>query len=82
MKKVVDLTRQEKIELIRQLQAGEVNVLDGMVVKLSHVIIIKNGKCIMGDQEFTHEEFGKLIDLYPEGAQLIFLPAKREIEDE
>lgn len=72
MKKVADLTRQEKIELIRRLQAREVNVIDGMIVELSPVIIIKNGKYLMGDQEFDHIE--QINGLFSEGQTLIILP--------
>lgn len=88
MKRVVDLTRQEKIELIRRLQAREVNVIDGMIVELSPIIIVHGKdwdnpeKFSIGDQEFTPEEFEKALDLYPEGATLFFFPPKNKPEEE
>ena len=72
MKKVADLTRQEKIYLIRQLQAGTVNVINGNIVELSPIIIIQNGKYLMGEQEFDHIE--QIYGLFPEGQALIILP--------
>lgn len=73
MKKVADLTRQEKIELIRMLQAGTVNVINGDIVELSPVIIIiQNGKYLMGEQEFN--EIDKIHRLFPEGHVLVILP--------
>jgi len=72
MKKVADLTRQEKIELIRRLQAGTVNVINGNIVELSAVIIIQNGKYLMGEQEFDHIE--QIHSLFPEEHALIILP--------
>lgn len=80
MKKVSELTREEKIELIRKLQAGEVNVVNGNIVELSPIIISKGDKFFMGEQEFS-----KLDDIYkllPEGQSIIILPAKNLPEEE
>lgn len=74
MKKVADLTREEKIDLIRQLQAGTVNVINGNIVELSQVIIIKKGKYTMIDQEFTSDEFDRILELFPKGQGVIILP--------
>lgn len=79
MKKVIDLSRQEKIELIHQLQAGEVNVINGNIVELSTVIIAKGDKFYMGEQEFS--ELDDIYKLFPEGQGIIILPAKNEIEE-
>ena len=85
--KVAELTREQKIDLIKRLIAGEVHVINGEVIELSSVIIYKGNGREMAEmywvdgKEFTSEEFDKIIKLYPKNQALIFLPAKREAEE-
>lgn len=82
--KVADLTREQKIDLIKKLVAGEVHVINGEVIELSPIIIYKERemaeKYWIDGKEFTSEEFDNVIKLYPKDQTLIFLPAKNEIE--
>jgi hypothetical protein len=72
MKPLSELNKEEKIDLILKLQTGEVNVINGKIVELSSVIIVHGDffgvpdKYSIGDQEFTPEEFDKVVGMYPE----------------
>jgi len=83
--KVADLTRDEKIDLINRLVAGEVHVINGEVIELSPIIIYKGRevaeKYWIDGKELTPEEFDNVIKLYPKDQTLIFLPAKNKVED-
>lgn len=85
--KVADLTREEKIDLIKRLVAGEVHVINGEIIELSPVIIYKDKEPGMAEKywidgkELTPEEFDNVIKLYPKDQTLLFLPAKNEIEE-
>jgi bisphosphoglycerate-independent phosphoglycerate mutase (AlkP superfamily) len=86
--KIADLSREEKINLIKRLAAGEVHAVNGEVVELSPIIIYKgNGREVaekywIDGKEFTPEELNDFIKLYPKDQTLIFLPSKNEIIEE
>ena len=78
--KVSELSRQEKIDLIRRLQCGDVNVINGNIVELYPVIIAKGDKFFMGEQEFAGLD--DIYKLFPIRQGFIILPAKREEVEE
>lgn len=80
--KVSDLSREQKINLIKRLASGEVSVINGEIIEFSPIIIYKGKgphmaeKYWIDSKEFTPEEFGDFIKLYPKDQTIIFLPAK------
>lgn len=78
--KVADLTREQKIDLIKRLASGEVYVINGNIVEPSPVIIAKGDKFFMGDQEFSGID--DIHKLFPIGQGFIILPEKNKTEEE
>lgn len=85
--KVVDLTREQKVQLIKKLAAGEAHVINGEIIELSPVIVYKGvrgddwenaEKYWINDKELTPEELDNVMEFYPKDYTFIFMPAKNE----
>lgn len=79
--RIENLSKTEKIELIKKLASREIHVINGEIIEPCSIIIMKDGKYLMGEKEFETNQLDFLYSLFPEDSTLIFLPAKKEIDE-
>ncbi|MGQ8336873.1 hypothetical protein ACUNWD_10005 [Sunxiuqinia sp. A32] len=62
MKRIENLSKEEKIQLLKDLAAGKISVIDGEVIREGVVLIEKDGKYYVNEYHeskhgVTHDEF-------------------------
>ncbi len=56
------LSRKEKIDLIKRIQSGEVNVINGEIVENSAILIKRNDKWLLNGVEVDYEEVASKVE--------------------
>ncbi|HPE74679.1 MAG TPA: hypothetical protein PLC80_01245 [Draconibacterium sp.] len=69
-----NLSKREKIELIKNLASGKINVINGKIIDSGVVLIRKGDEYYLNDQVVDFDEVERKVDAF------IILPAKNEIE--
>lgn len=71
MNHIGNLTRKEKIDLIRRIQAGEINIINGEIIEGGVVLIKKDEQYYLNGNPVDFDEVKKKVET------VITLPAKK-----